>query len=190
MRIEKLSPLIALIALITFPLYGAEDRFSGTAPGEIRYEASMDWEKGLFTLAASVSIKAEGPMPLARNRAEKKIDDSMPAILKTALAGIRIDTYRFGRDIFYENPESLKRLETVCTPEKKTHSSLSKDMSILTSVYRFPAFPDLMRRIAANTVRLCQRKRPPARSGRGSDAILSFHSRRCAKNPELNANRL
>jgi hypothetical protein len=135
---------MALIALISFPLYGMEDRFSGTAPGEIRYEASMDWEKGVFSLEASVSLKAEGTMPLARNRAEKKIDDSMPVILKTALAGIRIDTYRFGRDIFYENPESLKRLETVCTPEKKAHSSLSKDMSILTSVYRFQAFPDLM----------------------------------------------
>lgn len=146
MHIKRRSFIaVCIISLYcVFPACGLKDSFTGTAAFGIHYEAAMEWDKELFTVTATVSLKTEGAMPSARNRAEKKVDDALPVILKEAFSSLRVDNYRFGKDVFYENPEMLARISDICTPEKKQYARLAADLSVLSVTYAFSLYPDII----------------------------------------------
>jgi hypothetical protein len=128
----------AFCLLLLFPGFGFSENH------DVRYQVTVDWEKGVLTLQMTVPVALDTAVfPQARGAAEKKIEEARGGFFIHALQEVRLDSSATVGEFLAATgrPDGrgayLADLEELAGRGMKLHSVVSRDFRELSVTYAY-----------------------------------------------------
>lgn len=136
------APILALALALALPAAAEGGQGTESSPGLPPYykvKAETSWESRRLTFTIDLDARAAGlRMPAGRLEAERSIDRDLPALMESAIFGLRVDSYRDMTASLEDGTVDEDGILGLSRSARCVEEAFSKDFRSFRAVYELP----------------------------------------------------
>jgi hypothetical protein len=138
-RLAILAAILAAPLAISEPLAQAANAPSAEATtAGFGSSIAVDWPAAIIRAEVELNLAALGfSLPSGRSQADRSLEAAVPDLVRGAVLGVELDSYRTVADSLLDGSLAPSLLEAFLERGRRTRSSLSRDLTRLQATYEW-----------------------------------------------------